>query len=319
MLRSRVIIADGAEAAPGASVPTPPDRAESHNAAAISSGILLSIDKIPAWYGENPYIRSGYRPVLSAVAPCFRSWAYVHNQSANIFTHLVPGVLALVANAALVWCFSAWYPAATLADRLVLHVYLTACALCFGVSAAYHTLLCHSRELADLWVRLDYVSISVLILASFVPGLYMGFYCEPLLLRGYLTVVVSMGALNAYLSMNDRYGSKDWLTSRLLPFLGLGFSAFIPIIHAALIFPYDQLRRQSGLDYYYLEGVLMVAGVSFLATRFPERWLPGTFDYWGASHEIFHCFVVMGALSHLTGIMSGYDWNYNNQRCGLGS
>ena len=74
-------------------------------------------------------------------------------------------------------------------DQVVFHVHLTACAVCFGVSAAYHALLCHSRGVADLWVRLDYVCISVLILASFVPGLYMGFYCEPWLLRGYLGMV----------------------------------------------------------------------------------------------------------------------------------
>lgn len=73
------------------------------------------------------------------------------------------------------------------------HVYLTAVSVCFGVSAAYHTLLCHSREFADLWVRLDYVSISVLILGSFVPGLYMGFYCEMGLLGAYLGMVSLLG------------------------------------------------------------------------------------------------------------------------------
>lgn len=74
-----------------------------------------------------------------------------------------------------------------------------------------------------------------------------------------------MGLLNAYMSIHDRFGAKNWLTSRLLPFFGLGFSAFIPIIHAALIFPYEQLQKQAGLNYYYLEGVLMVTGVAFLA------------------------------------------------------
>ena len=159
------------------------------NVARAGKVLLLSIDKIPDWYGENPYIRSGYRPVFASVAPCFRSWTYLHNQSANIYTHLVPGAIALLANAALLHYFATWYPDATVADRLVFHVYLTACSLCFGVSAAYHTLLCHSREFADLWVRLDYVSISILILGSFVPGLYLGFYCEPVLLRSYLSMV----------------------------------------------------------------------------------------------------------------------------------
>ena len=39
------------------------------------------------------------------------------------------------------------------------------------------------------------------------------------------------------------------------------------------------------------------------------------FDYWGASHQIFHCFVVLGTVAHFAGILSAYDWNYNNQRC----
>ncbi|ATY64293.1 Hly-III related [Cordyceps militaris] len=279
---------------------------------------LLPLDKVPAWYGENPYIRTGYRPVFAAAGPCFRSWTYLHNQSGNIYTHLVPGVVvATLGNAALAAYLSAHYPGVTRADRAVFHVYLTACAACFGLSAAYHTLLCHSRELADLWIRLDYVGISLLIMASFVPGLYMGFYCEPGLLTGYLGAIFVMGVFNSYLSFYGKNESKDWLTSRLLPFLALSLSAFIPIFHAVLLFPYDQLQKQSGLNYYYLEAVFMLIGVAFLVSRFPERWLPGKFDIWGCSHQIFHCFVVLGSLSHFVGILKGYDYNYTHPRCGL--
>ncbi|KAJ6784134.1 hypothetical protein PWT90_09009 [Aphanocladium album] len=230
----------------------------------LARTLLLSIEKVPTWYGENPYIRTGYRPVFAAAGPCFRSWTYLHNQSGNIYTHLIPGVVATLGNAALAWYLSAHYPGATLADRAVFHVYLTACAACFGLSAAYHTLLCHSQELADLWIRLDYVGISLLIMASFVPGLYMGFYCEPWLLRGYLSAIFIMGAFNSYLSFYGKNDSKDWLTSRLLPFLALGLSALIPIFHAVLLFSYDQLQKQSGLNYYYLEGLCMIIGVIFL-------------------------------------------------------
>ena len=74
-------------------------------------------------------------------------------------------------------------------DKAVFHVYLTALTLCFGMSAAYHTMLCHSKESADLWMRLDYVGISVLIGGSFVPGLYMGLYCEMGLFTTYVGIV----------------------------------------------------------------------------------------------------------------------------------
>ena len=154
---------------------------------------LLSIDQIPEWYAENPFIRTGYRPVSGSWAACLGSWLQVHNQTANIATHLLPAVLAVGGNAGLRLLFAASYPGAGAADRAVFHVYLTACALCFGLSAAYHTLLCHSRGAADLWVRLDYAGISVLILGSFVPGLYMGFYCEPGLQALYLGMVRADG------------------------------------------------------------------------------------------------------------------------------
>ncbi|KAF7564044.1 hypothetical protein G7046_g28 [Stylonectria norvegica] len=276
---------------------------------------LLTIDEIPPWYAENPFILSGYRPVFEDAIPCFESWLYLHNQTLNILTHLIPGLCAVLVNIAFFYFFVHWYPDATFGDRAVLHVYLTACAVCFGVSATYHTLLCHSHEAADRWVRLDYAGISVLILGSFVPGLYNGFYCEPMLFKGYLAMIISMGLLNIYQSMKDHYGAKNFVHQRLLPFLGLGFSAFIPIIHAAIIFPYEQLQRQAGLNYYYVEGLCMLIGVVFLATKFPERALPGFFDCWGSSHQIFHCFVVLGAMCHFAGILSAFDWNYNNPRC----
>lgn len=37
----------------------------------------------------------------------------------------------------------------------------------------------------------------------------------------------------------------------------------------------------------------------------------------GSSHQIFHCFVVLGTVSHFIGILSGYDYNYANPRCGM--
>jgi adiponectin receptor len=76
-----------------------------------------------------------------------------------------------------------------------------------------------------------------------------------------------VGLVNCYMSMTDNSESEEWIKYRLLPFLGLGFFACIPIAHAAFMFPYDQLLQQSGLNYYYLEGVLMVTGVLFLAVR----------------------------------------------------
>ncbi|KHN96311.1 uncharacterized protein MAM_05897 [Metarhizium album ARSEF 1941] len=53
---------------------------------------LLSISQIPEWHSENPYIHGGSPPVCAAIAPCVGSWCYLHNQSFNIYTHLIPAI-----------------------------------------------------------------------------------------------------------------------------------------------------------------------------------------------------------------------------------
>jgi adiponectin receptor len=74
-----------------------------------------------------------------------------------------------------------------------------------------------------------------------------------------------VAAFNIYSSLNDRNGSKNWIIARLVPFVCMAFGAAIPTVHAAMLFPYSQLVKQSGLNYYYLEAILMLIGVAFLA------------------------------------------------------
>ena len=46
-----------------------------------------------------------------------------------------------------------------------------------------------SAHSLDLWARIDYVGIIILMLGDFVSGIYMAFYCEPILQNTYWTMV----------------------------------------------------------------------------------------------------------------------------------
>jgi adiponectin receptor len=150
---------------------------------------LHSSDEVPSWYAHNAYILTGYRPVTHSLQSCIRSLAYTHNETVNIYSHLVPAALALLCN----YCFGSYFPSrfpqASWADQLVFHIYLSTSTICFGTSSAYHTLLCHSEHCAVLWSRLDYVGIIFQILGTFVSGIYVGFYCEPNLQKLYWAMV----------------------------------------------------------------------------------------------------------------------------------
>jgi adiponectin receptor len=150
---------------------------------------LLYYDEIPEWHQDNEFIRYGYRPESNSTRACFASWLYMHNETVNIYSHLLPGVLFLIAEGVIYQYFQDRYPMATIGDHLIFAFFLLTAATCLGLSATYHTLMNHSVNVSHLWLRLDFVGIIVLTLGDFVSGIYMVFYCEPDLQRIYWAMV----------------------------------------------------------------------------------------------------------------------------------
>jgi adiponectin receptor len=149
---------------------------------------LLSYDKIPEWHQDNKFIRHGYRPESISTRACFASWLYMHNETVNIYSHLLPGILFLFGEGVIYQYFLDRYPMATIGDHLIFAFFFLTAATCLGLSATYHTLMNHSI-VSHLWLQLDFVGIIILTLGDFVSGIYMVFYCEPGLQRIYWAMV----------------------------------------------------------------------------------------------------------------------------------
>ena len=153
--------------------------------------LLCSFEELPAWYrdSENEYIRHGYRPELSSAAACLSSWTYIHNESFNIFSHLIAALSFLVGSflmdRLIIWNF----PAASTADRAVFAFFVSAGVGAFTLSSLYHTFICHSLHFSHLWLQLDFVGIVCLTFGGFVSGIYVGFYCDPALQKRYWSMV----------------------------------------------------------------------------------------------------------------------------------
>ncbi|KFA76543.1 hypothetical protein S40288_01539 [Stachybotrys chartarum IBT 40288] len=276
---------------------------------------LLVGSELPSWYSHNSFLRTGYRPITGSVRLCIGSLRFVHNETVNIYSHLIPAVIALAGNWFLRVYFRDRYPAAPPVDRLAIHIYLSTTVLCFGVSSIYHTLNCHSEGYSGLWSRWDYAVIILQTVGSFVSGIYVTFYYDPGLQKIYWTMALVFGFMSTMIVVNPRFQSSRWRMLRISTFVATGLSGLLPIVHAASIYPYDMLNQQAGLGYYLVEGLALVIGTVFYATHFPESWAPNTFDIWGASHQIFHFFVVLSAAIHTWGLLSVYDWIYKNGQC----
>ena len=57
------------------------------------------------------------------------------------------------------------------------------------MSATYHAICNHSPDVAKWGNKLDYTGIVCLIMGSYMPAMYYGFYCLPRLLEVYLALV----------------------------------------------------------------------------------------------------------------------------------
>jgi adiponectin receptor len=57
---------------------------------------LLTRAQVQSWSDASPFILSGHRPERRSWVYWLASWAYCHNESANIYSHLVPGLLLIL-------------------------------------------------------------------------------------------------------------------------------------------------------------------------------------------------------------------------------
>ncbi|KUI67084.1 ADIPOR-like receptor IZH2 [Cytospora mali] len=134
---------------------------------------LLSLDELPEWYQDSQHIRYGYRPVSGSVITSFLSWGYIHNETINIFSHLIPALGFAIAEWYLLQYLHSQYARVNIADDFIFAFFLFTAAACLGLSSTYHTLINHSRALEALWLRLDFVGIVLLTIGDFVSGIYM--------------------------------------------------------------------------------------------------------------------------------------------------
>ena len=163
-----------------------------HAESEVTSALLLLWDDLPAWRRDNAYILSGYRRSTASFADCFSSLGYLHNETVNIYSHLLGAAAFLSCAAFALSVVAPRYETASASDVLVFGCFFAGAVLCLGMSATYHAVLNHSEGVSRWGNKLDYSGIVFLIVGSYVPALYYGFFCEPELMTFYLGLVSAL-------------------------------------------------------------------------------------------------------------------------------
>ncbi|EWC43804.1 hypothetical protein DRE_07313 [Drechslerella stenobrocha 248] len=265
-------------------------------------------DELQEWQRDNHFITSGYRPATASYRKSLRSLGYWHNESVNIYTHLLGALAFNLFSYVLYGMLAPRYPTATVADIYAFVSFFVGCTVCLGLSAAYHTVSNHSHQAARFWNVLDYVGIVGLITGSFLPSVYYGFRCETAIRNRYWTMICTIGVACATVSVHPHTRTPRFRPIRTAMFIAMGTSAVFPLMNGVLLHGLEETQRRCGLGWLLAEGASMISGAVLYATRVPERLKPGRFDFVGSSHQIFHVMVLVGAMCHLKAMVAGFDY-----------
>lgn len=153
--------------------------------------VLLYFQQMPEWFQRqgNKWIIGGYRPISGSIRGSVSSLLYIHNESFNIYSHLIPAVLILVGGRHIHQYLSKKYIDFTSAEWITLSVFLLTAFTCLSLSATYHALMNHSEHVERFYLRLDMLGIILLISGDQVLGIEIIFGCKPPLRNVYWCMV----------------------------------------------------------------------------------------------------------------------------------
>ena len=197
--------------------------------------------------------------------------------------------------------------------RWPLYIIIFSAIFCLSFSAIFHLFGVINEKYFNILNRFDYGGISLLISGSCFPRYYYFFYYSTLFKYLYLILISVFGVGTFLYSLTDDFNKPKRRALRGTLFLIFGLCSGVPIMHMAFFGDYiEGYGNDIILLNWYLGGISYIIGALFYILRFPEKKFPGKFDYFGASHQIFHVLVFFGALFHFIGSLEAYNYRFRN-------
>ena len=126
---------------------------------------LISYENLPKWAQDNPFIHDYYRQIYPSYFYCFKSIFHMHNETVNIWSHLVPSLFFILK---ILFVFSGQF---VFSDKVMFSVYYVSALTMFTCSWLFHTVFVHSEGSCCFFAKFDYAGISIMIAGSTVKFL----------------------------------------------------------------------------------------------------------------------------------------------------
>ena len=236
---------------------------------------------------------SGYRTGYTTWQ-CLVSIFAIHNETGNIWTHLV-GIPVFLYFTYLTYAKVVLEP--IISHHAIFLPFVLANVAVMVFSTTFHTLAGHmSGRVYDIALKCDVLGVAILIVTCFFPPIYFGFSCIPFWRDVYITSIILLGSTGIIAPFVDAQNKYHHLKVAL--YIVIVVSGLLPTFHWALAFPRSQatVPPLAGIALMFLQ--YGIAVLCYLA-RVPERWFPGHFDYWLTSHQIWHIGVFCAMVTHV--------------------
>lgn len=102
---------------------------------------VFHASQIPAWMQSDPYILHGYRGQLDSYGQCFWSLFYLHNESVNTWSHIIPGMYFLTLLLAIDYWIIQLPLEVPVMDILAIQTYVAGTAGCLIFSVSFRCLI----------------------------------------------------------------------------------------------------------------------------------------------------------------------------------
>jgi len=225
-----------------------------------------------------------------AVGCCsvLRSIFEVHNETINIWTHLITG-----AGWASVGLDALGHESLSPMDQACIFFVVIMGGAMFVCSILAHLCSCLSERANLWWWRVDYCGILSLWFGRLVFDSYFILAkCHPFLFQ--LSLVCSILVFSVAVPSIVFHRTTAH-------FIGVFAYIHLPLLYLATGMA-DQPANQHTANYLYYNMwafVCAIVGFSFFSSRLPEVMFPGVFDIWGHSHQWWHIFVGVGPILSL--------------------
>ncbi|CAF1361161.1 unnamed protein product [Adineta ricciae] len=264
---------------------------------------------VPAIFRE-PFIRRGYRSIHKPWSYYWKSLFHKHNETINVWSHLL-GIMYMF--------YLSYYYHQRLnffgnSHSWPFAVSLATATIMFMCSAFAHLLHSKSDSIHRTCFAIDYVGVS---LHGFGSGFLHIYYSAPewyynKIEYQYIFILLLIAIIACVLNCfaQHHYRRPYPPMKRVCQFLPCGILwvySVIPLIVrlVPMQFPLDTISMcHAG------QMIFFIIGATLFAFDLPQRFCPGTLDFFGQGHQLFHLCIYFVTICQMHGVF----WDYEASR-----